>query len=383
VDAVAFALVAFVTSVLLSLWRVCVDAPVLSIALAGLVLGAMGLATENAISTPLSAAALLASQLTLGYRLRRGSPLAKVWNERSSEPAGRSGAASQPPDEPNGVEAEIRARAQKANVGSLLRRGVREIGVLDMRTIESIVQRAVAGALEASHARMSAALRSEVEREAKRDFLELMDRHERALVEKTDVERHRADLADQVARLRSELARQQAELEERRSEKGVMISPESHAELEQTLQRVLAGFLETASGKLDAASLESSLGECLDGLMGRVKSSYEDLLERRIEKLNKALAQTEQELVELASAKSIDLGVPSLYRTVQGLSPETAHFERKKSLLALVFLENLEIQGREITEQDRALAQSPEVALGPEVLGFAPPLDPLTTETAF
>src|SRR4029079_18191876 len=45
-----------------------------------------------------------------------------------------------------------------------------------------------------------------------------------------------------------------------------------------------------------------------------------DMLERRIQKLTDILGITEEELKRVAAMKGIDLGVSSIYRTVQGLS---------------------------------------------------------------
>jgi hypothetical protein len=89
--------------------------------------------------------------------------------------------------------------------------------------------------------------------------------------------------------------------------------------------------------------------------------------------------------------KMIDDGIASIYKSVQGLDLDALNLERKKELLALVFIENLELQGKEITEQDRknAIVHSPvthtrtgELRV-PDDMGFQPPLDPVTTETAF
>jgi hypothetical protein len=49
--------------------------------------------------------------------------------------------------------------------------------------------------------------------------------------------------------------------------------------------------------------------------------------------------------------------------------------------MACVFLENLALCGLAITAEDRALARLPSPTVLPA--GFEPPLDPVTTETAF
>ena len=305
------------------------------------------------------------------------------------------------PVEPGAEDSKALRRAvlektQKTTLRDLEKKGLKNVAVLGMRTIEKIVNEAVENAI--AKRGLSATQKRTLEQDAKREFLELMDEHRRALAEKSDEERRGLDLQKQVDKLRSELARQEAVLTEQRESATIAISASSLAELEATCKRVLQEFM-TAERRALAAhanpkaeeglgALEKKLGEAFDRLVGRLKSDYEDLLERRIEKLNKALADTENALRHMAQLKSLDPGIASLYRTIQGLSLDEAYFERKKELLAVVFLENLQIQGKEVTATDREAAviksslesQRPALEAPPD---FEPPLDPLTTETAF
>ena len=58
-----------------------------------------------------------------------------------------------------------------------------------------------------------------------------------------------------------------------------------------------------------------------------------ELLQRRITKLARALEETEEELRHVANLKSIDRGVESAYRFVQGLSADEEGYDRKLGLL--------------------------------------------------
>lgn len=69
-----------------------------------------------------------------------------------------------------------------------------------------------------------------------------------------------------------------------------------------------------------------------------------DVLERRISKLTQLLSMTEDELRRLIDAKSIDPGVASIYKNVQGLTDEAANRELKKALMARIFQANLELK---------------------------------------
>jgi vacuolar-type H+-ATPase subunit I/STV1 len=64
-------------------------------------------------------------------------------------------------------------------------------------------------------------------------------------------------------------------------------------------------------------------------------------LERRVVKLTESLGLTEAELKRVAAMKNIDLGVASIYRTVQGLSADGGDAEQKKEMLKNIFDANM------------------------------------------
>ncbi|MCY3000288.1 MAG: diguanylate cyclase [Planctomycetota bacterium] len=68
-----------------------------------------------------------------------------------------------------------------------------------------------------------------------------------------------------------------------------------------------------------------------------------ELLERRIAKLSESLGMTEAELQRVMAAKSIDPGVASIYKTVQGLSATAVQAELKKTLMSKIFEANVEM----------------------------------------
>lgn len=71
-----------------------------------------------------------------------------------------------------------------------------------------------------------------------------------------------------------------------------------------------------------------------------------DLLERRIAKLTHALGVTEEELKRVAALKNIDLGLASVYRSVQGLSDDALNKERKREMMREIFHANYELKKR-------------------------------------
>lgn len=71
-----------------------------------------------------------------------------------------------------------------------------------------------------------------------------------------------------------------------------------------------------------------------------------DVLERRILKLTTLLGLTEEELKRVAAMKGVDLGLASIYRTVQGLSADAAERERKREMMREIFHANIELRKR-------------------------------------
>ena len=67
-------------------------------------------------------------------------------------------------------------------------------------------------------------------------------------------------------------------------------------------------------------------------------------LERRVNKLTESLGLTEKELKKVAAMKNIDLGVASIYGTVQGLQSDEENYEQKKEMLKNIFEANVALR---------------------------------------
>jgi diguanylate cyclase (GGDEF)-like protein len=74
------------------------------------------------------------------------------------------------------------------------------------------------------------------------------------------------------------------------------------------------------------------------------KARQVELLERRIAKLTDLLGITEEELKRVAAMKGIDLGMASIYRTVQGLSLDAGQYERKREMMRTIFETNFHLR---------------------------------------
>ena len=69
-----------------------------------------------------------------------------------------------------------------------------------------------------------------------------------------------------------------------------------------------------------------------------------EILERRIAKLNRRLAEAEDGLRQLAALREADPGIASVYRGVQGLSSQEEYANFKRELMHKIFLANLELK---------------------------------------
>jgi len=66
-------------------------------------------------------------------------------------------------------------------------------------------------------------------------------------------------------------------------------------------------------------------------------------LEARIAEQRRLLDASEEELERLLREKSLDPGIASLYRDVQGLDPSERNYKKKKELLAVIYQANVEL----------------------------------------
>jgi diguanylate cyclase (GGDEF)-like protein len=76
----------------------------------------------------------------------------------------------------------------------------------------------------------------------------------------------------------------------------------------------------------------------------REKERQIELLERRIAKLMEQLGLTEEEVLRLQDLKGVERGLPSLYKTVQGLSGAEQEYERKKAMMLTILEANLALK---------------------------------------
>jgi diguanylate cyclase (GGDEF)-like protein len=98
----------------------------------------------------------------------------------------------------------------------------------------------------------------------------------------------------------------------------------------EVLQAIHGSLHEVRGRKLTAAEVEAEI----------------HLLERRVGRLREMLDASEDELARMVEEKSLDPGMASVYRTVQGLDPGDRNYAQKKELLSVMYEANVELLKR-------------------------------------
>ncbi|MBM4062758.1 MAG: hypothetical protein FJ265_16935 [Planctomycetes bacterium] len=251
------------------------------------------------------------------------------------------------------LAAAVRQMAFRTSLDSLKKKGVQQVSVLGIDRIVALVEAAVHRSLR-SH--LVGIEREAVADATKEEFLRLLRSNEDLQRQKSEIERLKERAEEEIDGLRRELATRHQELQLRLEQGAQAVADRYEGENAAIAQRVgevlrsLAG-----AGAPTVADAEARVVELvLDVVSGERRSAEEaraalrdrevENLQRRIRKLNDALGQTEQRLQEVAAMKSVDDGISSIYREVQGLRPGEVQAQKKKELMAEIFKANLELQ---------------------------------------
>jgi diguanylate cyclase (GGDEF)-like protein len=129
-------------------------------------------------------------------------------------------------------------------------------------------------------------------------------------------------------------------------------APAQSDKLGETLLEILRslGITIASIEELDRDTIAAAISRMADARASAASSEVSearrtiDQLERRIVKLSTALGVTEEELQRIAAMKNVELGVASIYRTVQGLDVDTDNKERKREMMKTIFQANFELK---------------------------------------
>jgi len=118
-----------------------------------------------------------------------------------------------------------------------------------------------------------------------------------------------------------------------------------------TLEEKVHTLLQLAGGPGGLSELEREVLAVLQQAVGAARAPRSraevlaevGVLEERIAQVKRLLDASEEELARMIQEKSVDPGVASIYRSVQGLDPAAANFQKKKELLAVIYRANVEL----------------------------------------
>jgi hypothetical protein len=179
----------------------------------------------------------------------------------------------------------------------------------------------------------------------KRAFLRELARRRRELLAERD--RATDELAEARTRARARAADRRALAERLAADEGARVDALlrelfAQAEHSRTDLRVVRREVVEALGPRLSALAEAALARAAEDPADEL-----DRLERRVAKLSSSLSELEGAMRRLAAAKSLDEGLASIFRTVQGLAPDDGHFAQKREMLREIWVANLELQRRD------------------------------------
>lgn len=238
----------------------------------------------------------------------------------------------------------LREMGRPTTPEDLQRRGVKRVRAVGMREVSLLIERAVNRTLVERTLAVPHPVVEELVHAAQDEFLKQL----KGLTDLADsrelVERHKREWRQSLAELRARVAERRGFLEQRRPEPH---DPHAEREFRALIERQLAGELDSARRadlveRLTALHVRGLVQSAQD--MRREHDVELALLERRLEKLVASLEGVELALERAANTRAADLGIESIYKSVQGLPAAERARELKSALMASIFEANLELR---------------------------------------
>ncbi len=252
----------------------------------------------------------------------------------------------------------VRQMSFRTSLESLKKKGVQQVSVLGLDRIIALVETAMHRSLKS---RLLGVEREVVADATKAEFLRLLRSNEDLQRQKTEVERAREQAEEELDQLRRDLTQQQQALRVR-LEQDTLDTANRYDGENAAIARKVAEVVQALAngGPASASAVEQRLMELVMDVVGTERRSADsarralrdrevDNLQRRIKKLNDNLAATEHRLQQVAAMKSLETGISSIYREVQGVAAADVQASKKKELMSEIFRANLKLQKREQT----------------------------------
>lgn len=253
------------------------------------------------------------------------------------------------------LKVAVRQMSFRTSIDKLKKKGVKNVNVLGIDRIISLIEAAVYRSLKT---RLVGLEREAVAESTKAEFLRLLRSNEDLQREKSQVDQARERAEDEIDLMRRELGEKRSALKvklEQDSVEFAMRYDGENAEIAKKVASVVGSLVE--AGDVSVGSLEGRLielvmdvisGERVEAEVARKALQDREVgnLQRRIKKLNDTLVSTEDRLSKVSAMKSMDEGISSIYRDVQGLDESDSHSGKKSDLMADLFNANLKLQNR-------------------------------------
>ena len=238
----------------------------------------------------------------------------------------------------------LREMGRPTTPADLQRRGVKRVRAVGMREVSLLIERAVNRTLVERTLAVPHEVVEDLVQGAQAEFLQQLQGLTDLADSRELVERHKREWRQSLAELRLRVAERRGFIEAKREQPP---DPRAEREFAALAERQLGGELDPAR----RAELISALTALhVRGLaqvaeeMRREHDSELVRLERRLEKLVASLEGVEQALERAASTRAADLGIESIYKSVQGLPAAERARELKSALMASIFEANLELR---------------------------------------
>lgn len=256
----------------------------------------------------------------------------------------------------NNILEVMNRKVRPATLDQLKKRGLKRVSLLDLSDLNVMIKEAVVNTL----GEMGIALRPR----------ELKIQSDRVREEFYNITRQRDDLQELVESLKSEVselkknrgrlvARVESDKTRLEKEEKRTITVESMPLSAERIEAVKQGISERladlfAESGMGVGLRERTVALTLELIGEERQKAYDEAvisqsdrvtqLKRRINKLVSKLDETEAILAAVESGQDIDLGVASIYKSVQGLKGGANFFEEKQEALKKIFDLNVELK---------------------------------------
>ncbi len=251
------------------------------------------------------------------------------------------------------LKESLRKLAYSTSVDQLRKKGVKNVKVVGLDRIVGLIEEAVHRSLRN---KLMGLERERIVGDTSEEFLRLLKSNEELERLRSEAmrEKHRAE--EEIDELRRQIEQGHRELSERleEGEREMQAQYEGqNAVIAEKLNVVFRELVQTPGG--DLSGLRERMFEVVLNLVDEERRATAhaqqaardgeiDRLQRRLSKLKSSLEESEARLLDASSTPTVDAGISSVYRTVQGIDQGDSQFDRKRELMADIFRANVALQ---------------------------------------